>query len=230
MWTLAFLWWSVGGPPWKVQRHCTLWLKVSPWRNLSFWQMCQDVVVVDVVFVVVFVCLFVFLFCLFLHSRWSHLEENSRRWVADGIKSCMCKNCPVSVFFVWHLTSRIPVSSNRFPCKYSLYRGAKYTRSYSLQPETKSWRSFLMSFSGRYAQRNMPDKYRSMVYVLKTKVRAHTLRSTWLRKDSFIKIHARNISCTYTVKNNYSIWSKKRSLCKKSKIFLEMEWNLLKVE
>ena len=33
-------------------------------------------------------------------------------------------------------------------------------------------------------------------YVLKTKVRAHTLRNTWLRKDSFIKIHARNISCT----------------------------------
>ena len=36
-------------------------------------------------------------------------------------------------------------------------RGPKYTRSYSLRPET---RSFLMSFSGRYARRNIPDKYR----------------------------------------------------------------------
>ena len=27
----------------------------------------------------------------------------------------LCKNCPVSVFFVWVLMSRIPVSSNRFP-------------------------------------------------------------------------------------------------------------------
>ena len=56
-----------------------------------------------------FVCLFVF------YSRWSHLEGNSRGWVADGTKTCMFKNCPVSVFFVWHLMSRIPVSSNRFP-------------------------------------------------------------------------------------------------------------------
>ena len=143
------------------------------------------------------VCLFVGVFvCLFVNRRWSHLEGNSRRWVADGIKTCMCKNCPVSVFFVWHLMSRILFHQIVSLCKYSLYSGAKYTRSYSLQPETISWRSFHISFSGRYAQRNIPDKYRSMVYVLKTKVRAHTLRSTWLRKDSFIKIHARNISCT----------------------------------
>ena len=143
-------------------------------------------------FLFIFVCWVVCLFvCLFIHRRW-----NNRRWVADGIKTCMCKNCPVSVFFVWHLMSRILFHQIVSLCKYSLYRGAKYTRSYSLQPETRPWRSFHISFSGRYAQRNIPDKYRSMVYVLKTKVRAHTLRSTWLRKDSFIKIHARNISCT----------------------------------
>ena len=135
---LSFLWWNVGGlqnwsrsPPWKVQRHCTLWLKVSPWRNLSFWQMCQDCC-----------CCFYLFVCLFVHRRWSHLEGNSRRWVADGIKTCMCKNCPVSVFFVWHLMSRILFHQIVSLCKYSLYKGAKYIRSYSLQPETRSWRSF----------------------------------------------------------------------------------------
>ena len=44
--------------------------------------------------------LLLFLFVCFLHSRCSHLVGNSRRWVADGIKTCMCNNCPVSVFFV----------------------------------------------------------------------------------------------------------------------------------
>ena len=163
--------------------------------------MCQDCCCCCFRFYLFVGCLFVCLLgcwvvCLFVNRRWSHLEGNSRRWVADGIKTCMCKNCPVSVFFVWHLMSRILFHQIVSLCKYSLYRGAKYTRSYPLQPKTRSWRSFHISFSGRYAQRNIPDKYRSMVYVLKTKVRAHTLRSTWLRKDSFIKIHARNISCT----------------------------------
>ena len=102
-------------------------------------------------------CLFVCLF-VFLQSRWSHLEGNSRRWVEDGIKTYMCKSCSVSVFFVWHLMSRIPFHQIVSLCKYLLYRGAKYTRSDSLQPETRSWRSFLISFSGRYAQRNIPDK------------------------------------------------------------------------
>ena len=59
--------------------------------------------------------LLLLLFVCFLHSRWSHLVGNSRRWVADGIKTCMCNNCPVSVFFIWHLMSRVPLSSNRFP-------------------------------------------------------------------------------------------------------------------
>ena len=44
--------------------------------------------------------LLLFLFVCFLHSRRSHLKGHSRRWVADGIKTCMCKNCPFSVFFV----------------------------------------------------------------------------------------------------------------------------------
>ena len=34
------------------------------------------------------------------------------------------------------------------------------------------------------------------------------------------------ISLPYTVKNNYSIWSRKGMLCKKSKILLEMEWKI----
>ena len=138
---------------------------------------------------VVFVCLFVF--CI-------ADDLTSKETVEDGLRMALRPACAKivqslsSLYDIWcpgFLFHQI-VSL----CKYSLYRGAKYTRSYSLQPEKRSWRSFLISFSGRYAQRNIPDKYRSMVYVLKTKVRAHTLRSTWLRKDSFIKIHARNIS------------------------------------
>ena len=147
-----------------------------------------------------FVCLSVCLFVCFCIAD----DLTSKETVEDGLRMALRAACAKivqslsSLYDIWRpgfLFLQI-VSL----CKYSLYRGATYTRSYSLQPETKSWRSFLMSFSGRYAQRNIPDKYRSMVYVLKTKVRAHTLRSTWLQKGSFIKIHARNISCTYTVK------------------------------
>ena len=36
----------------------------------------------------------------------------------------------------------------------------KHIRSYSLQPETRSWRSFLISISSRYARRKIPDKCR----------------------------------------------------------------------
>ena len=59
-----------------------------------------------------FVCLFVF--CI-------ADDLTSKETVGGGLRmACMCKNCPVSVFFVWHLMSRIPVSSNRFLYKYSL--------------------------------------------------------------------------------------------------------------
>ena len=38
-------------------------------------------------------------------------------------------------------------------------RRPKYTRTYSLQPETRSWRSFITSIPSTYARKNIPDKY-----------------------------------------------------------------------
>ena len=116
--------------------------------------------------VVVCVCLF---FCI-------ADDLTSKETVEDGLRMALRPACAK---IVQSLSSFYDIWCPGFLfhqivslCKYSLYRGAKYTRSYSLQPETRSWRSFLISFSGRYAQRNIPDKYRSMIYVLKTKVRA----------------------------------------------------------